>query len=226
MRQFDFFEFTELLAPGAVVLLSFVLISPAAFKWLETSNLSIGDLGIFVVLAYVVGHLVQAGGNLLEQVWWYRRGMPSDWVRAQSGRLLAEEQEHALDRRVRDVLDLPDLRPLPALSATAWAGLTRQVYTVVRSGGCNARVDVFNGTYGLLRGLVVAFISVFILSLVATGFDHLPAKLALLVAAGLAGWRMERFARLYAAELFTQFLQLRKEGAAPSAPPAGETKEE
>ncbi len=68
MRPFDFYEFAGVIAPGAVVLYVLWLILPDVAPFLTTRELSIGSLGLFVILAYVAGHLVQAVGNGLEKV--------------------------------------------------------------------------------------------------------------------------------------------------------------
>ena len=46
-----------------------------------------------MVLAYVVGHLIQALGNLIEQLFWaLQGGMPTDWLRTNRHQLLAPTQ--------------------------------------------------------------------------------------------------------------------------------------
>src|SRR5262249_34772860 len=67
MKTFDFYEFAALLTPGAVLLYAVSRICPEAAPFIEAKGFTLGDLGLFIMLAYVAGHLVQAFGNLIER---------------------------------------------------------------------------------------------------------------------------------------------------------------
>jgi hypothetical protein len=58
-------EINSILIPGAVFLYGFNLIYPQLGNF-TSSNLSIGSIGVFVILSYGAGHLVQGFGNLIE----------------------------------------------------------------------------------------------------------------------------------------------------------------
>ncbi|MBL8809844.1 MAG: hypothetical protein JNM43_06665, partial [Planctomycetaceae bacterium] len=89
----------------------------------------------------------------------------------------------------------------------AWYGITRQIYAAVSAAGRAGRVDTFNGNYGLNRGLAASLLTIAILVLF-TGRSNWPYSVGLLLGAIAALYRMHRFARHYARELFVQFLQL------------------
>jgi len=207
MKQFDFYEFTGILLPGAIVLAALVLLFPGWGLPTLIKDISVGGLGVFVVLAYAVGHIVQAVGNLVEAVWWKAwGGLPSDWLRTKPSRLLAAQQISALGNRLRERQGLEGF-DITSAAATDWYAITRQIYADVASAGRSGRIDTFNGNYGLNRGLAAGLLVVLALLPVPAPADWRVA-ICILIAEGLALYRMHRFARHYARELFVQFLQL------------------
>lgn len=170
-------------------------------------HISVGGLGIFIVLAYAVGHLVQAIGNLIEAVWWkYWGGMPTNWLRTKPARLLAEQQISLLQERLRKQPGLASFE-ITSSSLSDWHAITRQIYAAVAGAGRASRVDTFNGNYGLNRGLAAGLLAVLALLPTQTSMDW-RLVVCVLVGAALALYRMHRFARHYARELFIQFLEL------------------
>ena len=198
-----------MIVPGAVILSGFLLISPSLVGWLENQGVSIGTLGIFVILAYAAGHLVQAVGNLLEQcVWWVTGGRPTNWP--QSGRkcILTDSQCARLLVGIRKrgwvkVDSLSDVAPCE------WAGVVSEITHAIRASRTTARLDAFNRTYGMLRGLAAALLVVLVCALVSSRgsiatYWRIDVALCLLITLALV--RMQRFSRHYATEVFTQFL--------------------
>jgi hypothetical protein len=207
VRQFDFYEFTGILVPGATALAGSLLLFPDFLKPESIKDFNVGGLGLFLVLAYVLGHLVQAIGNGFESGWWKLwGGMPTDWVRTKPARLLAPSQVAALEKTAKERLGLEDLQ-IAHSTPGQWYAITRQVYAEVAGAGRASRIDVFNGNYGLNRGIAAGLLVVLAVALLKS-----PVNWAFVggagVAAALAIYRMHRFARHYARELFVQFLQL------------------
>lgn len=204
MKTFDFYEFAGVLCPGVVVLFAAALIVPEFGPILRDQSVTVGDLGLFVVLSYVAGHLVQAFGNLLEnRIWMAFGGMPSDWVRTGKHSLLSNQQIATVAERVKDQTG----KPLGELTDKEWYAVTRSVYVAVSAAGRAGRIDTFNGNYGLFRGLTAAFLFSAVMVL-ATCACKWGAVVILLACALLAATRMHRFGVHYARELFIQFLRL------------------
>jgi hypothetical protein len=204
VKAFDFYEFTGVLCPGVVVLFSAAAIMPGFAPILRDQSVTVGDLGLFVVLSYVAGHLVQAFGNLLETgIWRIFGGLPTDWVRTRKGTLLAAQQIAIVENRLKDQTG----KPLAELTEKEWYAFTRSVYAAVSAAGRAARVDTFNGNYGLFRGLAAAFLFSAAM-VIATLACKWTAVLILLACALLAITRMRRFGIHYARELFVEFLRL------------------
>ena len=211
MKTFDFYEFTGILCPGVVVIFSAAVIVPDFSPILRDQSVTVGDLGLFVVLSYVAGHLVQAFGNLWETgIWRMFGGMPTDWVRTRKGTLLSAQQIAVVDARLKDQTG----KALAELTEKEWFAVTRSVYAAVSAAGRAARVDTFNGNYGLFRGLSAAFLFSAVMVLATFAFKW-STVVILLACSLLAITRMRRFGVHYARELFVEFLRL------PTAPGAG-----
>ncbi len=209
MRQFDFYEFAGVIAPGTVVLLAAGLIWPDSLGGIQKLDVTLGGFGLALLLAYVAGHLLQAVGNALEAAWWKLiGGWPSDWPRTGKGDLLSEAQLTQLQDRIRTDLGFTEVTLDGKLTAKSWHPIFRQVYAMVRAAGRDDRAHTFNGNYGMFRGIASAAIVVAIAAVVARGWEAWPLAAAFLVAAGLAVFRMHRFAKHYARETYVQFLSL------------------
>jgi len=208
MRKFDFYEFAGILSPGAVVLFGLSQIIPGMRESFSGTEYSLGDFGIFIILAYVAGHLTQAIGNILEKIWWIKRGMPTDWIRTRHKQLISEQQLEQVPGKIETILSLDRIKSIESLGRKSWIGVTRQVYAAVASAGKAGRIDTFNGNYGLHRGIASALILVLITQLVVNGYDIWQIPALLVIGIILAVSRMHRFAKHYARELFVQFLQL------------------
>jgi hypothetical protein len=216
MRDFDFYEFVGVLMPGATVVFGSALLELVDLPFMRTEDsLSFGDLGATVVLSYVAGHLLQAFGNWFETGWWRLwRGRPTDWVRrnTRDDSVLSARQKIELDRKIRELCEIPQDVSLHSVTASEWRGITSQIYASVANAGRSSRVDIFNGNYGLLRGLTVAFLLLLLGTIIYDRTDSSNIWL-LLAASLLALFRMHRFGIHYARELFIRFLNLSDKGS-------------
>jgi hypothetical protein len=131
--------------------------------------------------------------------------MPTDWVRSGQHKLLADAQTIKLRELIieRLAISVPD--KLSDLDARSWYAITRQIHAAVAAAGRATRVETFNGNYGLNRGLFSAVLAVAGLVLLSRTISEWAAGVLVLLA-GLAAFRMHRFAKHYGRELFVQFL--------------------
>ncbi len=195
--------------------------SPAATCWRPAQPLhrgsSHGHFGSFVSRSTAalpncqgdIGHLVQALGNLIEWGWWRAwGGMPSDWPRSGKHHLLSDDQTDSLDAELANKLRHEITGGFKLLSAENWYSVVRQIYAAVAGEGKAHRVDVFNGNYGLNRGLAASLLAVGVVVLVTHGWSSWTVVVLLVAGAGIAIYRMHRFGVHYARELFVQFVQL------------------
>ncbi len=216
MKKISFYEFTGILAPGAVCLYGLARLIPDLGFLLSDKELSLGDFGLLLILAYITGHLLQSLGNGLEWVWWKLwGGWPSAWVRNNKHSLIAPEQRALLPKKIQDVLGIDCKGDLANFDEAGWRSIVSQVYAQVRKAGRAGRVDIFNGNYGMFRGIATS-IGILVLAYY-TSHSLITYKLGVVlwVLFALALIRMHRFGKYYASELFIQFLDF-KPGETPS----------
>lgn len=199
--KFDPYEYTGVIVPGSVLVLTLALIFPNLVPSI-TSSLSLGDLGLMLILAFIAGHFVQAGGNLWEAiVWKCLGGWPTELVMTSTSNLLNGQQKD----RLREKLST-DFGDDTASAFGEGRGQMRELFVHVRQKGSVERIEKFNRNYGLMRGTAVAFL---VASGLVVGFQ--PDKIV--IAAMLVGTsmvftaRMVRFGRHYAREVFAEYLR-------------------
>lgn len=207
--EFSAYEFAAIVAPGAVVLIGATFIFPGQRLLGSLPNVDLGGLGIFVLLAYVAGHLIQALGNLLEGLYWRCwGGMPTEWVKR--GELLAPRQSERL---------LQLIAPLAGAAGTLdrpqWYAATREVNAAVARAGRADGVNAFLGNYGLSRGIAGAGIALCLMMVASYGFTAWRTMLLVGGGTAVAIFRMHRFGKHYARELFVQYLDISAERKLP-----------
>jgi hypothetical protein len=202
MKQFDYYEFTAILVPGAAFLIGLGVIFPDAFGAKYLQGVSLGDLGIFTIAAYVFGHIVQAFGNFYETLLWFAcKDRPTDWILKDQNTLLSREQTKKVKEKIST-----ELGEVIHGTTKTLMPLTRQVYTRLKAKQLTARVDIFNANYGLNRALASSFFAATILATLALSPHHWTIAGVFLFLAALLTYRMYDFGRCYARELYLEFI--------------------
>jgi hypothetical protein len=222
-EQFDQYEFVALIIPGTLVLCGAAVMLGQYPLITSFDKVTVGGLGLFVILAYVAGHIVDVGGGWLQGLWWLARGMPTDRIIQGSADTLSPETVRIivpkLNRLGIAIEKLPDKDMPPSTRQE----LIRAIYIALERQAKSRRIDAFDRTYGLMRGVSFAFL---LLAAIArlSGADHfdagsgieisnLSATLFFLVCAVAAFQRMVHFGWQYAKELFSAFVQVDLEPA-------------
>jgi hypothetical protein len=209
MKKVDFYEFVGVIAPGALLLFGLSFIFPEIGTLIHGKDISFGDLGLFLILAYVAGHLVQAVGNAIEAIWWKcAGGLPTDWVRTGKHKLLAPQQTQKLPAKVREALKINCPDKLSDLDRQDWLCITHQAYAAIKKVGLSARADTFNGNYGMFRGVVAGLLILLVTDFYQSQTHNYKLYAVLAVAICLSLYRMHRFSVHYGRELFVQFLNV------------------
>ncbi len=148
-RAFDFYELTGHILPGTIVLVSIPVLFPKVKQFHFLLPESIGSVFLFIILAYLVGHLLQGIGNIFECAYWKLwGGRPTDWpvTRPWKNKFIdfAWVQEN-----------LPSSsKNFSEADLAKWHTRIREVQIEIVSAGYSKRLDIFNGNYLLFRGLL------------------------------------------------------------------------
>jgi len=211
-KNFSFYEQTGILVPGATLIFGLLFFFPEFRQLFFSDGVSVGGLGLFLLISYAAGHLAAALGNLMEAcLWRIAGGRPSSWVIRDQSTVLAPEQIEGLEALIKLRLKL-DISGLRGMDPRRWAPIVRQIYADVMAHGKSARIDSLSGNYALNRGLAAALLALVLLSLAFSESDWRIA-LGLMPIVVIFTYRMYRFDISYASELYVQFLLL------PAQPP-------
>jgi hypothetical protein len=204
MKKLTFYEQVGIVIPGAMLLFGLLFYFPALKDLLAKDGVTVGELGIFVLLSYASGHAVAAVGNLVENVLWRPLGgMPSYWITRARPTFISPAQIAQVEARLKSRLGL-DVT-IRGLDRRTGQTISAQIYADVMTHGKSERVDTFNGNYGLSRGLCA---SALVLAVIAAVQRDWCATVGLIALAGIYLYRAHRFGVHYARELYLQFLLL------------------
>ncbi|WP_372069608.1 hypothetical protein P7L75_00855 (plasmid) [Tistrella mobilis] len=207
IKTLNLYEQVGIVFPGSTVIFGLFFVSPEIKAIFVREGFSIGDFGLFVTVSYVAGHLVAAVGNCLEWVYWKPwGGMPSTWIVKPGERLISDIQIEKLEGRLATRLKL-NSSSVRNMSPKTWQHIFMQVTADVRANGADERAEIFNGNYGLNRGIASAVLVVAITNLFLNPSAWMTTAI-FMVLFGLALIRMHRFGVYYARTMLREFLQL------------------
>ncbi len=216
-KSVSFYEQTAIVIPGATLVFGLLFFFPDFRQLFFSDGVSIGGLGLYLLISYAAGHLAAALGNLMEACLWQASGgRPTNWVTRGENRLLTQQQVKSLEQLIRDRLGL-EVASIRGTPARQWFPMTRQIYADVMSHGKPSRIDSLSGNYNLNRGLAAALLA---LVMIALAFSQSETRytLGLLPIAVVYAYRMYRFGVSWAAELYAQFLVLPAQPPMPKRP--------
>lgn len=211
-KEFTFYEFVGIISPGVVLLLILSYIFPDLCGTSNLKDISIGGMGIIVIIAYVLGHLVQSIGNLLEKIWWgIFNGMPTNWVIASDKKsFLSSSQIASFPDKIKQNLKIDSKNPISSYEPDEWFAITKQIYAAVKQANAADRIDTFNGNYGFFRGIAASLFVGLTALIIDRGLSQWQLVVIVMFLLVLAIARMHRFGKHYARELFVQFLQIKE----------------
>jgi prolipoprotein diacylglyceryltransferase len=64
MEKINLYEYSGIVCPGAALIIGLALLNPEYLPLLK--EMSIGAFGVFIIMAFILGHLISAIGNILE----------------------------------------------------------------------------------------------------------------------------------------------------------------
>jgi hypothetical protein len=201
LRSLDFYEFVGIILPGSVLLTAVGLLLDAGPAEQFLNPNAIGNTIVYLVMAYSAGHIIAAIANLLEQPYWELwKGMPTDWPITRPQRNESAPSKLAVERLCGEHCKSGDI--------DTWRRMVRQARSIVYSQNRGARLHVFNGNYGMFRGLFVAELIIATFAWYGLDiFNNILGSLGIIyglwvLVTFLTVYRMQRFAQYYARELF------------------------
>src|SRR5215469_16076236 len=97
-KNFSFYEHSGILIPGAALVFGLLFFFPEFRALFFSDGVSVGGLGLFLLISYAAGHLAAALGNIMEAcLWGIGGGRPLTWVVRPDSNLLAPEQLGSLE---------------------------------------------------------------------------------------------------------------------------------
>ncbi|MDB5097352.1 MAG: hypothetical protein JWM80_1773 [Cyanobacteria bacterium RYN_339] len=213
------YDFLEVMIPGGFFCAVLMLI----YHHSAATNLNewtLGALGVFGLMAYAVGHLVQTLSNMIEVFYWRSvGGMPTDWLRSGKKNLLPEGKVRELEAHIRVKLRQPSTFKIKETEGGAWYYMCRQMHALVVENRPSQRVVHLEASYAINRGLACCVFALSVLYLLNdpftspveiqdTDYNHLYLGTAIVLTGVLTLGRMQRFCVQYALELFAQFTLL------------------
>jgi hypothetical protein len=217
--QRSVYDFLEVIIPGGFFCAVLMLIYHHSAS-INLNEWTIGSLGVFLVMAYAVGHLVQTLSNMIEVFYWRAvGGMPIDWVRSGKKNLLSEAKVKELEAHIRVKLRQGSGFKIKEIDGGSWYYTCRQMHAMVVEHRPAQRAVHLEASYAINRGLACAVFALSVIYLLNDPFsspveiqemdlNHLYLGIAIVLTGVLTLGRMQRFCVQYALELFAQFVLL------------------
>ncbi len=206
MKPFSKYDVIGVMTPGALLLVLLGFHTIKSFK--EISDLSIGGLGLLSILCFVIGHIVQSIGNLIEWLYFRFLGKPTIQLLKKRSGGLASDQIIALEKQIRIRYGFRSFK-IEKQTKKSWPPVIRQIISDVSIQSTAERLESFNSNYGLFRGLLAAVLIAIPVQITMNGLNIALLMTDFAIGALLFA-RMHRFAKHYAYELIIQFLLLKK----------------
>ncbi len=231
MNSFESYEYAGYIIPGAILLLGLM-----SLIWTTDGikgKFGLSEIGIFLIVVFVLGHLLHAIGHFVDQrpPWSCEGGTYGQnlIVFGPDQDLLSAREFEALANKIKDkfYVDMTTLKATDPADVLTWCNVVMRIAGEVTTAKRSALADTLMRDYGLYLGLAGSFILLLVLLplalllrlrpdwLVRKGDrDHSSIRWArvvsvlsiLLLASSISLLRLIYFGRSYARELFLEFL--------------------
>lgn len=209
--KFDPYDYIGVILPGSAVLFAAMVAEPEFRGLFGKGGLDVAGLGLFLIMSFVTGHIVQSFGNLIEYA--LKRvpgGNPADTLLSKMQEIIAPEQRAKLAEKLKADTGAE----LDGMDSASWVAIRRQMYASLPKGTARERLESFNRTYGMLRGMSAALLIIAAAIMVLRPSAWAFAAVAAACSAAMAV-RMVRFSATYMRELTVQYLLAGKAGDKP-----------
>src|SRR5687767_114926 len=149
-KEFSFYEFVGIIVPSVTLMFfsSFFIELTWGKTLVDFSR--IGESLVFFIIAYGIGHILHAIGNIYELlIWSVLGGWPGTWLTKKprlGQRLFDSEQTKNIKEKIEKRYGNDHKKDY-----------SKYLYNYLFSLQKTARIDIFNGNYSLFRGLSISF---------------------------------------------------------------------
>jgi hypothetical protein len=203
-RELSMYEIAGIMGPGIIFIIVIYILFPDLTSHLGNEPITIGLFGIILMLSYIVGHVVQAIGNILIKPFWKLIGdEPKYWIiNKKSKNLLNEKQTKLLKSRFENELEIQLPNDITEISKSDWDSYNRSIFVSVNKLDNTSQANVFLADFGLFRGLATALILGLLISIMLYGLEYWIYQVLTLLIICLSGYRMLQFAKYHIRELY------------------------
>ena len=202
--KFDAYEYISIATPGSILLFTLILLYPQIKETISSNGFDLGGLGIFLILSFSAGHVIQAAGNMLETLLVILQCDVSNRFLRDDQQLLEPIQKSRLSLMLTEKMHID----LNKLTSDEWKSIRSEMASHIRGNGGGERLNTFVRIYGLSRGLAIAFITSSILFYIFSNSHSFLISLLLFIASILSFLRMQRFSKHYLRELSLEYLRI------------------
>jgi len=151
--KLNFYDFVGYLIPGTIFLLNIYWIFAGFFITDISFNLkSIGDSFLFLVLSYLFGHIIQSYANKFEEKNIKENGSwESDHYLKPENEFYSKEFKNNLYSAIKDQFNIDIEKEVNNKKRVQ--EVFNLCYTLIVQENLSSQTDIFNGFYGLYRGL-------------------------------------------------------------------------
>lgn len=195
----DLYDILGIIAPGTVFLLGIAITFDASTLSKILIPKNFGYLGVYLILAYVAGHLIQTIGNLVEYLYWvWWNGKPTNWPVSRSDSNNSPED-------IIEIISNITNQKLPDDSKErekTWKKMIAQTRSKIYKEGNPERLKKFNALYGMFRGLTASALVLLPFVWKGSQMNCYLAYYTLSLIIVFSLYRMHRFSQHYKKELF------------------------
>lgn len=206
-EKISIYDIIGYFVPGVILTYGFVLFYPSVKLITIDSQLSVGSLGLYTIVSYTAGQIIQSVGNFLTTLYWLKRGRPTDWIFEKNNNLLSDHQKNRLIYKLVAKKLVSKNTDFKKMKQNEWSNIVRQIISIISNNDNSPkRLEIFNSNYGLWKGLTTSLLFLCIMSFIRYGISNLLVSISLIIITILSVIRMRRFGIYYAKELFYIFI--------------------
>ena len=192
---FDAYGFLAYVVPGAAFLFILMIMFPKLNWVLGREKVELGGFGVFLIVAFVLGQLLQNLGAVIKQGpynWQFKTAYATNLVVLPGSMPLLSLADARLlkDKALKKFeVDIANIHLSDAMEAMTWRNVVLRIINLVHCSGDNERsevcvrrterLEIYNRNHGLHLGLTAAFSLLFLVMAVVSAIQF-----------RVPGWRM------------------------------------